>query len=160
MTKKLVLHDLHGAQIKKKNLIIDTDFAFLKNIRVFFEVLLESKSDSFRMVLWMGEDDDGSGKRIEFTDLFSSERLEMLPSRKLRFFIPAFLQAANKDRYLEEITGKAILADLNLEIYPARSSPKADMVSLELTVEKARYFSSLDLPFKELSEILRKTNPD
>lgn len=147
-----------NSQLKKKQIILDKDFSLKKDIRIFLDTSLEEKSNSFRLILWFGEEDDGSGERVEFIDLLSNERLKLLNSQKFKIFIPTFLQAADKTRFLEETVEKAIFPDLILEIHPSRDLHNSDMITLELVIEKMRYFSSLDLLFTQFSEILTK-NP-
>ena len=159
MAKKKLSSNSRSAQLKKKQIVLDKDFLLKRGINVFLDVLTERQSNSFLLVLWFGKEHDGSGKRIEFTDLLSGERLERANSKKLMIYIPAFLRSTDKDRFLEEAVQGAILNEVSLEIYPAHDQPNSGLVTVELTAKKIRYFSSLDLRFSEFSEVLIKTDP-
>ena len=142
--------------INPKNIIGGDGLELKKGIRVFPDVDLEKSGDSFKIILWFGEENDGNGKRIEVTELISLSNLEFFPKRKLNVYLPDILNSQDWGRYLEKKVLEIILPYLDLDIsFSPDDRSLRNVVQFEIGIQGRNYIGIAHVPLDEsLSEVL------
>lgn len=146
-------------EIGQSQITLSSDSAYKnlglqKKMRVFLEVLVKVTDQSCRLCLWFGEEDDGSGVRLEFTDLLFPKQLAKLSSQSFNFYVSDFLESGNKDTYLADRILSAILPRVELDIYFDHSSQSQDALVVELELRGLAYSCKAEPRLVTLDQVL------